>query len=61
MAKHKDDGKFVVVQDGQRVSGQLHEKKEEAESEADALKKKQSVMEGKKPTPQPTVKVNLYG
>ena len=58
---HQDDGKFVVVQDGKRVSGTLHETQQQAQSEADKLKAKQPVKEGQATTPQPTVKQNLYG
>jgi hypothetical protein len=65
MATHPDDGKYVVVKDGQRVSGQLHEKQADAQAEAEQIQKKQPVVEGQggtpKPAPPPEVKQNLYG
>jgi hypothetical protein len=45
MANHPDDGKFVVIQGGQRVSGQLHETQAAATAEAEALKTKRPVNE----------------
>jgi pyrimidine deaminase RibD-like protein len=61
---HPDDGKFVVVQGGQRVSGQLHEKQDTAKAEAEALQKKRPVVEAGQgaPAPEaPKVVQNLYG
>ena len=61
---HPDDGKFVVVQGGQRVSGQLHEKKDTAQAEATAVEKKRPVQETEQPVAESQpVKVvqNLYG
>lgn len=63
MTKHPDDGKHVVVQNGQRVSGTLHETRATADKEAEALRKNQPVVEtgqGKAPEP-PKVAQNLYG
>lgn len=61
MAKHPDDGKFVVVEGDQRVSGTLHEKQESAQAEAETIKKQKPVVEGQQPkTPEPAVKQNLY-
>ena len=61
MAKHPDDGKFVVVQGDQRVSGELHETKGAAQTEADATKKQRPVTEGGAQPPEPKVVQNLYG
>jgi len=61
MKSHPDDGKFVVVQEGQRVSGQLHETKPAAQAEADAAKKQRPVTESGQQPVAPTVKQNLYG
>jgi len=59
---HQDDGKFVVVQDGKRVSGQLHEQKQTADTEAAKVKARQPVQEGgNQPAQQPKVVQNLYG
>ena len=61
---HPDDGKHVVVQGGQRVSGQLHESLEKAKAEADALRAKRPVVETGKPgaSPEsPKVVQNLLG
>jgi hypothetical protein len=58
---HPTDGKFVVVQDGKRVSGQLHETQGQAQVEADQLKAKRPVKEGQDKADQPTVKQNLLG
>jgi hypothetical protein len=58
---HPTDGKYVVTQDGKRVSGQLHETSQQAQAEADKLKEKQPVKEGQAPASQPTVKQNLCG
>jgi len=61
---HPDDGKFVVVQGGQRVSGQLHEKQEAAKAEAETVTKKRPVVEAGQPVAESQpVKVvqNLYG
>lgn len=59
------DGKFVVVQGDERVSG-LKDSQQEAQQEADKLNKKlsESKGEGTAPAPQAppaTVKQNLYG
>ncbi len=54
----------MVVQDGQRVSGQLHEKQDTAKAEAEALQKKRPVVEAGQgaPAPEaPKVVQNLYG
>lgn len=59
--KHVDDGKFVVVQDNQRVSGQLHETQTTAQTEADSAKKQRPVTEGSQPPSEPKVVQNLYG
>jgi hypothetical protein len=59
--KHTDDGKYVVVKNGQRVSGQLHETKEAAQAEADKAKASQPVSEGQKDSEAPKVVQNLYG
>jgi hypothetical protein len=56
--KNPDDGKFVVVQDGKRVSGELHET--QAGAQAEAEKAKRQVNESA-PTEQPKVVQNLYG
>lgn len=61
MAKHPDDGKFVVVQGGQRVSGQLHENQGAAQSEADTAKKQRPVTESDQKPEEPKVTQNLYG
>lgn len=59
--KHPDDGKHVVVQNGQRVSGKLHETKDAAQAEADTVKKQRPVTEGSKPADEPKVAQNLLG
>lgn len=59
MAKHPDDGKFVVVEGNQRVSGNLHTTKTDAQKEVEQVKKDKPVTEGQ--APQPAVKQNLYG
>lgn len=46
---HPTDGKFVVVQDGHRVSGQLHEDENKAKAEAEAERKKHPVVEAGQP------------
>lgn len=61
MANHPDDGKFVVVQDGQRVSGQLHETQGQAQSEADKIKQQKPVNEEQGQQAPPKVVQNLYG
>ena len=43
------DGKFVVVQDGQRVSGQLHENQAAAAAEAESLRAKHPINETSNP------------
>lgn len=60
MSKHPDDGKYVVVQSGQRAGG-LHETQDQAQKEANKMKR--PVQEGKKATEesQPKVVRNLYG
>jgi hypothetical protein len=60
---HKDDGKFVVVEEGQRVSGNLHEDKAAAQAEADKVKQARPVVEGQsgEAKPPPKVVQNLYG
>ena len=57
------DGKFVVVQNGQRVSGKLHEQQSAANAEAEKIQKKMPVVEGATGQVQPPVKVvkNLLG
>lgn len=59
--KHPDDGKFVVVQGGQRVSGDLHETSGGAQKEADKAQKQRPVTEGGQQPAEPQVKQNLYG
>jgi hypothetical protein len=59
--KHPDDGKFVVVQDGQRVSGELHETQGAAQTEADKAKAQRPVTEGGQQPEGPKVVQNLYG
>ncbi len=59
--KHPDDGKFVVVQGDQRVSGQLHEAQAGAQAEADKAKQQKPVAEGQQAPPAPKVVQNLYG
>lgn len=59
--KHEDDGKFVVVDKGQRVSGTLHETHGQAQGEADAAKKQRPVTEGGQQPSEPKVVQNLYG
>lgn len=62
MSKHPDDGKHVVVQDGKRVSGTLHNTQQEAQQEAkreNDLRESQSPAGKKKPLAE--VKQNLYG
>ena len=61
MATHPDDGKYVVVQGDQRVSGKLHETQATAQGEADAQKKARPVTEGQQAPPAPKVVQNLYG
>ncbi len=61
MKSHPDDGKFVVVEGGQRVSGKLHETQGAAQTEANTAKKQRPVTEGSKQAPEPAVKQNLYG
>jgi hypothetical protein len=58
--KHQDDGKFVVVQDGKRVSGNLHATEQQALVEAEKQKK---LRESQGQASQAPVKVvqNLYG
>lgn len=59
--KHPDDGKFVVVENGQRVSGTLHETQGQAQQEADTAKKQRPVSEGQAAPAQPKVAQNLLG
>ncbi len=59
--KHPDDGKYVVVQGDQRVSGTLHETQQTAQSEADKAKQQRPVVEGQQAPPAPKVVQNLYG
>lgn len=59
--KHEDDGKYVVVENGQRVSGKLHETQGNAQAEAEAAKKQQPVTEGTTQPAVPKVVQNLYG
>lgn len=61
MPKHQDDGKFVVVEGGQRVSGELHETQGAAQTEADAAQKQRPVTEGGQQPSAPKVAQNLYG
>jgi hypothetical protein len=62
MSKHPDDGKFVVVQDGKRVTGNLHGTQQEALTEADQQKKlRESQGQAAKAQPPVEVKQNLYG
>jgi len=59
--KHPDDGKFVVVQDGKRVSGTLHGDEQAALNEA-AQQKKLRESQGQAAQAAPVeVKQNLYG
>lgn len=60
-AKHPDDGKYVVTQNGQRVSGNLHETQGQAQAEADKTRKEQPVRENAQQAPPPKVVQNLYG
>ncbi len=53
------DGKPVVVKDGQRVGG-VHETQQQAETEAERLKKLQEAS-GNKGGSTVAVKTNLYG
>jgi hypothetical protein len=59
MKSHPDDGKFVVVKGGKRVSGQLHDSQEKAQEEA---QKENKLAEGqaRKGQPSAEVKQNLY-
>ncbi len=60
MKSHKDDGKFVVVQGGQRISD-LHESEQTAIAEAERLRKL-AESQGSKAESQPVKVVkNLYG
>lgn len=60
--KHQDDGKFVVVQGGKRVSGNLHGTQQEALNEADQQKKlRESQGQAAQSAPPVEVKQNLYG
>ena len=59
---HPDDGKFVVVQDGKRVSGTLHETEQKAKEEADRQRKlRESQGQAAKEQAPVEVKRNLYG
>lgn len=60
-SKHPSDGKFVVVQGGQRISD-LHESEQQAIAEADRLRKL-AESQGAPKTESEPVKVvkNLYG
>ena len=58
--KHPDDGKFVVVQGGKRVSD-LKNTQQEAQQEADRLKKLNETQGSRAQQPPPQVKQNLYG
>ena len=60
---HPDDGKFVVVQDGRRVTGTLHGDQQQALNEAEQLKKKLRESQGQQAQAAPPVEVkqNLYG
>lgn len=60
--QHKDDGKYVVVQGGQRVTGKLHDSQQQAVSEADQHKKlRESQGQAAQSAPPVEVKKNLYG
>lgn len=61
MSKHPDDGKFVVVEGNQRVSGNLHETQGGAQAEADKAKQQRPVVEGQGSQPEPKVVRNLCG
>ena len=56
---NEGDGKFVVIENGQRVSNPL-DSQDEALKEADKLKKKLSEADGDKPV-DVAVKQNLFG
>lgn len=59
--KHPDDGKHVVVQGGQRISG-LHDSEQQALEEAKKLNKlKESQGQAAQQAPPAQVKQNLYG
>jgi hypothetical protein len=60
--KHPDDGKFVVIQGGKRVSGTLHVTQQEAQTEAAKLNQlRESQGEAAKAATPAEVKQNLYG
>lgn len=59
--KHSEDGKFVVVQGNQRVSGNLHETQAGAQAEANKAKEQRPVQEGQGSQPEPKVVQNLFG
>jgi len=59
--KHPDDGKFVVVQGSERMTGTMDESA--AKQEAERLRKLQEgkQQEGQPPAEAPKVVQNLYG
>ncbi len=61
MNKHPDDGKFVVVQDGKRVTGKLHGSQQEAQAEAAKQNMLRECQGAAAKVPPAEVKQNLYG
>jgi len=60
MSMDNPDGKFVVVKDGQRVSG-LHEDRKQADEEAAKLRNKLAEAKTNQPTPEVKVCQNICG
>lgn len=60
--KHKDDGKYVVVKGGQRISD-LHTSEQDAIAEAERQRKLLEAQgnKGKKESQEVAIKQNLYG
>ena len=62
MNTHPADGKYVVVQGGKRVSGDLHDTQQQALTEAEKLKKlRESQGQASQVQPPVEVKQNLFG
>jgi len=58
---HETDGKYLVVEGGQRVSGKLHENQKDAQAEADKIQQKRPVVEAGGQAEPPKVVRNLCG
>lgn len=59
--RQNGDGKFTVVQNGQRVGTQDHTNQQDAVTEADEMRKRQQAIQEGGNQPAPAVKQNLFG